>query len=74
MAAKQRYEYRVRYRRQWWASRQGRIFQRHQSVERFLKKITSPGPYAPLEELTIERRVVPEWGDEVDLMADEWTP
>lgn len=62
-----RFEYAVRYRRAGWTSRQVRFFQSWQGARRYRAKLTRGGDqWAPLAEVTVERREVGPW-TEVDL-------
>lgn len=70
-ARRQRHEYAVRYRRIGWESRQVRFFQSRPAAQRFLRKLRTPSSdYAPIIELTVERREVGPW---VEVDTSGWS-
>ena len=64
MSERERYEWRVQYRRRDWSSRQGRIFQSIRPVQRLLERLRrADRDYEPIVELRAQRRVVGAWED-----------
>jgi hypothetical protein len=58
------YEWRVRYRRRWWASSQSRIFQSVPPIRRLIEHLRRPyKDCEPIVEMQVQRRVVGEWED-----------
>jgi hypothetical protein len=62
-AARVRYEWAVRYRRQWRESAQVRFYQSRPPADRLIAKLLSGGrpDLEPIVELVVQRRVVGEW-------------
>ena len=77
MRRQQQYEWRVTYRRRWWAHSTFRIYQSRFFADRFVARVLGPyGDLEPVVELHVQRRTVGEWstvlhrGDDDGLIDD----